>query len=121
MREPSYSSSRLPRLIYILGIILNFLISSFIYIMRYFGAAPAIELTFIQKVGELLTFFGPSFLLLVILFITWKWEYIGGIILIISGFGMFVAYFVLSYIAFIPGSFTAIITGILFIRNHTKF
>jgi hypothetical protein len=44
------------------------------------------ELTIWQQLGAFFIHLIPSFILLVFLFIAWKWEFIGGIIFILIGF-----------------------------------
>ncbi len=50
------------------------------------------ERTFWQNAGAFLMHLMPSFVLLAILIVAWKWEYLGGIILIVAAvvFGVFV-------------------------------
>ncbi len=45
------------------------------------------DLTIWQQIGAFLIHLIPSFVLLALLIVAWKWEYIGGIIFIIIGFG----------------------------------
>jgi len=45
------------------------------------------DLTFWQQIGAFLIHLVPSFILLALLLIAWKWEYIGGIIFTIIGLG----------------------------------
>ena len=55
------------------------------------------ERTFWQNTGAFLMHLIPSFVLLVILIVAWKWENIGGIILIIIGVFFCVSIFNLNY------------------------
>jgi hypothetical protein len=55
------------------------------------------ERTFWQNTGAFLMHLIPSFVLLVILIVAWKWENIGGIILIIVGVFFCVLIFNLNY------------------------
>ncbi len=55
------------------------------------------ERTFWQNTGAFLMHLIPSFVLLAILIVAWKWENIGGIILIIVGVVLGVAVFNLNY------------------------
>ncbi|RLD73898.1 MAG: hypothetical protein DRJ07_20240, partial [Bacteroidetes bacterium] len=45
------------------------------------------DLTFWQQIGAFLIHLIPSFILIALLLIVWKWEYIGGIIFTILGLG----------------------------------
>ncbi|MGB8491884.1 MAG: hypothetical protein WCE64_12580 [Bacteroidales bacterium] len=88
------------------------------------------ELTFWQNAGAFLMHLVPSFVLLVILIVAWKWENIGGIILIIVGLALCVFLFNLNYnqrhfslwqsirnvtMFCLP----LILAGILFVINHS--
>jgi len=55
------------------------------------------ERTFWQNTGAFLMHLIPSFVLLAILIVAWKWENIGGIILIIAGVVLCVYTFNLNY------------------------
>ena len=44
-------------------------------------------LTIWQQIGAFLIHLIPSFILVALLIVTWKWEYIGGIIFIVIGLG----------------------------------
>jgi hypothetical protein len=55
------------------------------------------EHTFWQNIGAFLMHLIPSFVLLAILIVAWKWENIGGIILIIIGVVLCVSIFNLNY------------------------
>lgn len=54
--------------------------------------------TFWQKSFDFLKHLIPSFVMLVILIIAWKWEKTGGIILTIAGLVLFILTFNLNYI-----------------------
>ncbi|MCJ7467949.1 MAG: hypothetical protein MUO53_14805 [Maribacter sp.] len=66
----------LPR---ILGILAILFIS--LFAMDSFGP----RLTFWQQLGGFLMHLIPSFLLLALLLVAWKWEYLGGVLFIIVG------------------------------------
>jgi len=59
--------------------------------------AFAPEITFWQQIGGFLLHLIPSFIMIALLIVAWKWEYIGGIIFTIPGFGFSVAVFLLNY------------------------
>ena len=67
-----------PRIICILAIL---------FISMFAADAFAPELTFWQQIGGFLMHLIPSFILLVLLLVAWKWEFIGGIIFILIGIG----------------------------------
>ncbi|NMC38246.1 MAG: hypothetical protein GYA41_07985 [Bacteroidales bacterium] len=87
------------------------------------------ERTLFQNAGAFLIHLIPSFVLLAVLIIAWKWEKTGGIILTILGVILFIAVFYLNYkkrefslsqslinvsIVCLP----FILAGILFIVSH---
>ena len=86
------------------------------------------ELTIWQQIGGFLIHLIPSFILLGLLLIAWKWEFIGGIIFTVIGVGFSPIIFMhnyrmnesiwlsLSVIMCITVPF--IIVGLLFILNH---
>lgn len=88
------------------------------------------DLTFGQKIVGLLIHLIPSFILLGLLLIAWKWENIGGLIFIVVGIVFCILLFKqnykvnqsfwisLSIIATIP--FPFLIAGILFLISHKK-
>jgi hypothetical protein len=88
------------------------------------------ERTFWQNTGAFLMHLIPSFVLLVILIVAWKWENIGGIILIIVGVFFCVSIFNLNYnqrhftlwqsirnVSML--CFPFVLAGILFILSHS--
>jgi len=112
----------LPRILCILAIL-------FVSMFALDAFAP--ELTFWQQIGGFLLHLIPSFIMIALLTVAWKWEYIGGIIFTILGFGFSVAIFLLNYnrnhfsalqslvntlIVAIP----FVLVGILFIASHNK-
>jgi len=89
------------------------------------------ERTFLQNAGALLMHLIPSFVLLAILIVAWKWGNIGGTIFIIAGVVLCIYLFNLNYNQrnFTLGQsilnvsilcFPLILTGILFIVGNTK-
>ena len=111
----------LPRIICILAIL-------FVSIFAADAFSP--ELTIWQQLGAFIIHLIPSFILLAFLIVVWKWEYIGGIIFIIIGFGTSPFVFMLNYkmndsiwmslgiILVITIPF--VIVGILFIVSHFR-
>ncbi len=109
----------LPRIICILAILFISLFAADVF-------AP--ELTIWQQLGAFIIHLIPSFVLLAFLIVAWKWEYIGGIIFIIIGFGLSPIVFVHNYkmnhsiwmslgiILMITIPF--VVVGILFIISH---
>lgn len=77
-----------PRIICILAIL-------FISVFAIDAFGP--EKTFWQQLGDFLLHLVPSFVLIAVLIVAWKWEYIGGIIFIIIGFGLSIFVFILNY------------------------
>jgi hypothetical protein len=108
-----------PRIICILTIL-------FVSLFAFDAFSP--ELTIWQQIGGFLIHLIPSFILLGLLIIAWKWEKTGGIILTIIGVVFTVAVFNLNYQR--NHSFTKsfavvlmlcmpfILAGILFIVDH---
>lgn len=78
----------LPRIICILAIL-------FVSMFALDAFAP--ELTFWQQIGGFLLHLIPSYIMIVLLIVAWKWEYVGGIIFTILGFGFSVSVFLLNY------------------------
>lgn len=89
------------------------------------------ERTFLQNAGAFLMHLIPSFVLLAILIVAWKWGNIGGTIFIIAGVVLCIYLFNLNYNQrnFTLGQsilnvsilcFPLILTGILFIVGNTK-
>ena len=111
----------LPRIICILAIL-------FISLFAADTFTPG--LTIWQQLSAFITHLIPSFILLAILIVAWKWEFIGGIIFIIIGLGLSPFVFVHNYkmndsIWMSLGIIMAItipfvIVGGLFIISHFK-
>jgi hypothetical protein len=88
------------------------------------------ERTIWQQIGDFLMHLIPSFVLIALLIIAWKWEFIGGIIFIIIGVGMSPIIFMHNYkmnhsiwmslttILIITIPF--VIVGVLFIVSHYR-
>lgn len=110
-----------PRIICILAIL-------FISLFALDSFSP--DLTIWQQIGAFLIHLIPSFLLLVLLIVAWKREFIGGIIFTLIGLGFSPFIFVHNYkmnqsvwmsltiVLVITVPF--IIAGILFIVSHSK-
>ena len=109
----------LPR---VLGVI------SILFVSLFALDAFELGLTFRQQISAFIMHLIPSFALLSILLIAWKWENIGGIIFVLIGLGFTPFVFINNYrmnhsfwmslgvIAMITLPF--ILTGILFITDH---
>ena len=109
----------LPRIICIFAIL-------FISIFALDAFQP--NLTVWQQIGAFLMHLIPSFILMILLLIAWKWEYIGGIIFVIIGLGLSPVVFIHNYnmnnsiwmslgiICMITLPFALV--GILFIVSH---
>lgn len=120
------TKTKLPAIIYTLGIIFSLLISLLLHSFRYFGKRPAVEPTLIEKLSELLYSFNPRIIFFIVFLLTLRWRYAGGIVSIITGILMFVISFmapdlISSIFVVIPVSFAAIIAGMLFVSNYTEF
>lgn len=110
-----------PRIICILAIL-------FISMFAIDAFGP--EKTIWQQLADFTIHLIPSFALLVILFIAWKWEFIGGIIFILIGLGLSPFVFMLNYdmnnsISMSLGIILVInipfvVVGGLFILSHFK-
>ena len=109
----------LPRAICILAIL---------FISLFAADAFAPDLTIWQQIGAFLIHLIPSFILLAVLIVAWKWEYIGGIIFTVIGLGLSPFIFMHNYemnnsIAMSIGIILAItlpfvVVGVLFIVSH---
>jgi hypothetical protein len=86
------------------------------------------ERTFLQNVAAFMVHLIPSFFLLAVLIVAWKWEKVGGIILIIISMAFCIFVFILNYKRTNSVSTSLMITlilgipfflaGILFIRSY---
>jgi hypothetical protein len=117
-----------PRLIYWLPRIICILAISFVSIFALDAFDP--NLTIWQQLQGFAMHLIPSFILLIILLIAWKWELVGGIIFLIIGIGLSPFIYIHNYrmngsvsmslwvITMI--TFPFILVGILFILGHLK-
>jgi prolipoprotein diacylglyceryltransferase len=112
----------LPRIICILAIL-------FVSMFALDAFAP--ELTFWQQIGDFLLHLIPSYIMVALLILAWKWEYVGGIIFTILGFGFSVAVFLLNYnrnhfsalqslVTTLIVGIPFVLVGVLFIVSHNK-
>lgn len=109
----------LPRVICILAIL---------FISMFAADAFAPGLTIWQQLGGFLMHLIPSFILLTLLIVVWKWEYIGGIIFTVIGLGLSPFIFMHNYnmnhsVGMSLGiiltiTFPFVVVGILFIISH---
>lgn len=109
----------LPRIICILAIL---------FVSMFAADAFAPGLTIWQQLGAFFMHLIPSFILIAILVIAWKWEYVGGIIFIIIGLAFSPVVFSINYrmnhSIWMSLSIILIITlpfvlvGVLFIISH---
>ncbi len=109
----------LPRIICIIAIL---------FISMFAADAFGPEKTIWQQLGDFLMHLIPSFILIALLIVAWKWEYIGGIIFIVLGLGLSPFVFMLNYnrnasVGMSLGiilaiTFPIIVVGILFIISH---
>ncbi len=109
----------LPRVICILAIL---------FISMFAADAFAPGLTIWQQLGAFLMHLIPSFILLSLLIVAWKWEYIGGIIFTVIGLGLSPFIFMHNYnmnhsVGMSLGiiltiTFPFVVVGILFIISH---
>jgi hypothetical protein len=109
----------LPRIICILAILLVSLFAS---------DAFTSGLTILHQIGDFLIHLIPSFILLAVLIIAWKWELIGGIIFIIIGLALSPYIFTMNYsrnhsfgmslAIILIITFPFIVAGILFIVSY---
>jgi hypothetical protein len=86
------------------------------------------KLTFWQQIGGFLIHLIPSFILVVFLFVAWKWELAGGIIFMAIGFGLSPFIYTMNYHMnhsvfmslgiILMINFPLILTGGLFILSH---
>ena len=101
----------------------------FISMFAFDAFAPGLSIW--QQLRDFLIHLTPSYILIAILLVAWKWEFIGGIIFIIIGLGLSPFVFLLNHnrnhfsvmlslgvILIINIPF--VIVGILFIVNHYK-
>ena len=112
----------LPRIICILAIL-------FVSMFALDAFAPGLSIW--QQIGAFLIHLIPSYVLLALLIVAWKWEYIGGIIITIIGIGLSPFVFFLNFNRnhltasqslgiILMVTFPFIVVGILFIVSHYK-
>jgi hypothetical protein len=86
------------------------------------------ELTFWQQMGGFIIHLIPSFILIALLIVAWKWEYIGGIFFILIALGLSPFVFMLNYNRnhsvgmslgdILETTFPFVVVGALFIISH---
>ena len=111
----------LPRILCILAIL---------FISLFAADAFAPGLTIWQQLGAFLIHLIPSFILLVFLFIAWKWELIGGIIFMVIGLAFTPVIFMLNYnrndsiwlslVIILTITIPFVVVGILFLISHRQ-
>ena len=109
----------IPRIICILAIL---------FISMFAADAFAPELTIWQQIGAFLMHLIPSFILLALLLVAWKWELIGGVIFTVIGIGLSPFIFQHNYamnqsvsmslVIILTITFPFIVVGVLFIISH---
>ena len=111
----------LPRVICILAILFVSMFATDVF-------APG--LTIWQQLRDFLIHLIPSFILLAVLIVAWKWELTGGIIFVVIGVIMSPFVFMLNYhrnhtpigmcvVILLMITFPFIVTGVLFIISHS--
>ncbi len=108
-----------PRIICILAIL-------FVSMFALDAFAPGLSIW--QQIGGFLIHLIPSFVLLTFLIISWKWEYVGGIIFSIIGLGLSPVVFMINYrmnhsifeslFIILVITIPFFVVGILFIMSH---
>jgi len=108
-----------PRIICILAIL---------FISMFAADAFGPEKTIWQQLGDFLLHLIPSFVLIALLIVAWKWEYIGGIIFTVIGLGLSPFVFQHNYNMnqsvgislgiIIAITFPFVVVGALFIISH---
>ncbi len=88
------------------------------------------EHSFWQNLGDFLIHLIPSFVMLVVLIVAWKWEKVGGIILTSIGFAWCIFVFFLNYkrthsvatslLDILIVSIPFVLAGILFVISHYR-
>jgi len=112
----------LPRIICILAIL-------FVSMFALDAFAPG--LTIWQQIGGFLIHLIPSYILLAMLIVAWKWEYSGGITFTITGLAFCVSVFLLNHnrnqfsvaqsaVNALLVAFPFVIVGVLFIVSYKK-
>ncbi len=108
-----------PRIICILAIL---------FISMFAADSFAPKLTFWQQIVDFIIHLIPSIILVALLIVAWKWEYIGGIIFIVLALGLSPFVFMLNYnrnhsVGMSLGiilaiTFPFVVVGALFITSH---
>jgi len=112
----------LPRIICILAIL-------FVSMFALDAFDP--ELTLWKQIVDFLIHLIPSYIMIALLVIAWKWEYVGGIIFTVIGFVFCVSVFLLNYnrnhfsiaqsiISTLIVAVPFVLVGILFMMSHNK-
>ena len=109
----------IPRVICILAIL---------FISMFAADAFAPEHSIWQQIGDFLMHLIPSFILLALLIVAWKWELIGGVIFTVIGIVLSPLIFYhnysmnqsvsMSFLILLVITFPFIVVGILFIISH---
>lgn len=110
----------LPRIICVLAIL-------FVSMFAFDSFSP--ELTLLQQLQAFLMHLIPTFVLLAVLLIAWKWEMVGGILFLLIGLGLSPFIYLLNHnrnhfsvgaslAAVLMINFPFILVGILFMVNH---
>lgn len=121
MKKSTKVFHRLPRIICILAIL-------FVSLFALDAFEP--ELTIWQQIGAFLVHLIPSFILFALLIVTWKWEFIGGIIFTFIGLGFSPFIYMHNYKMnqsilmsleiILAIAIPFVIVGILFIVSHNQ-
>jgi hypothetical protein len=103
-------------------------IAAIIFISLFAGDSFTPGHTIWQQLGDFFMHLIPTFILIVILIIAWKWEFIGGLIFVAIGLGLSPFVFRLNYnmnrsigmsiVIILCITIPFIIVGILFIISH---
>ncbi len=105
-----------------------FCILAILFISLFAADSFAPGLTIWQQLGGFVMHLIPSFILLALLIVAWKWEYIGGIIFTVIGLGLSPFIFMHNYnmnhsvgislAILLAITFPFVVVGILFIISH---
>ena len=106
-------------------------ILAILFVSMFALDAFAPELTFWQQIGGFLLHLIPSYIMIALLIVAWKWEYVGGIIFTILGFGFSISVFLLNYnrnhfsalqsiVTTLIVAIPFVLVGILFIVSYNK-
>lgn len=110
----------LPRIICLLAIL-------FVSMFAFDSFSP--ELTLLQQLQAFLMHLIPTFVLLAVLLIAWKWEMVGGILFLLIGLGLSPFIYLLNHnrnhfsvgaslAVVLMINFPFVLVGILFMVNH---